>query len=53
MCYLHRRDHLALLLAVQEAVLVLHRDEGGEVVGDRIVYNNGGDSSIMWAYFMT
>ena len=30
-------EHLALLLAVAEAVVVLHRDERREVVGDRII----------------
>ena len=30
-------EHLALLFTVEQAVLVLHRDEGREVVRDRIV----------------
>lgn len=31
-------EHLALFLPVEQAVMVLHRDERGEVVRDRIVY---------------
>ncbi len=34
---LQRREHLTLFLAVHKAVLVLHRDEGCQIVGDRIV----------------
>lgn len=36
--YLECREHLALLLSVYEAVLVLHRDERREIVVDGIVY---------------
>lgn len=35
--HLQRWEHLALLLAVQERVVVLHRDEGRQVVRDRVV----------------
>ena len=35
--YLERGEHLALLLAVDEAVVVLHRDEGREPVRQRVV----------------
>ena len=35
--YFQGGEHLALLFAVEQAVLVLHRDEGREVVRDRIV----------------
>lgn len=35
--HLQRREHLALLLAVHERVVVLHRDEGRQVVRDRVV----------------
>ena len=35
--YLERGEHLALLLAVDEVVVVLHRDEGRELVVDRVV----------------
>lgn len=38
--HLERREHLALLLAVQERVVVLHRDEGRQVVRDRVVCGN-------------
>jgi hypothetical protein len=34
---LERREHLALLFAIYEIVVVLHRDEGCEVVVDRVV----------------
>jgi hypothetical protein len=34
---LERREHLALLFAVDDVVVVLHRDEGCEVVVDGIV----------------
>ena len=34
---LERRKHLAFLLAVRQVVVVLHRDEGRETVGDRVV----------------
>ena len=30
-------EHLTLLFAVEQAVVVLHRDEGCEVVRDRVV----------------
>lgn len=35
--YLQRRHHLPFLLTVKNVVMVLHRDEGSQVVGDRIV----------------
>lgn len=35
--YLEGGDHLALLFAVDQAIVVLHRDEGREVVRDRVV----------------
>ena len=35
---LERRQHLALLLAINERVVVLHRDEGREPVLDRVRY---------------
>ena len=35
--YLECREHLALLFSVDEAVLVLHRDERCEVIVDGIV----------------
>ena len=38
---LESREHLPLLFAVGEVVVVLHGDEGGKVVGDSIVYENG------------
>jgi len=31
------RHHLALLLSVNEIVMILHRDKGRQLVGDRIV----------------
>ena len=34
---LQRREHLTLLLTIQQAVVVLHRDERREVVRDRVV----------------
>lgn len=36
--YLEGGEHLALLLAVDERVVVLHRDERREVVLDGVVY---------------
>ena len=42
--YLERREHLALFLAVEQTVVVLHRDEWGEVVGDCVACG-GGDAS--------
>ena len=36
--HLERREHLALFLSVQQAVVVLHGDERRKVVQDRIVY---------------
>lgn len=36
--HLEGGEHLSLLLAVSQVVMVLHRDEGSEVVCDRIVY---------------
>lgn len=35
--HLQGGHHLAFLLAVKKAVMVLHADEGSEVVADRIV----------------
>ena len=35
--HLQGREHLPFLFAVQKAVMVLHRDERREVVGDRVV----------------
>lgn len=35
--HLQRREHLAFLLAVHERIVVLHRDEGRQVVCDRVV----------------
>lgn len=32
------REHFALLLTINEVVVILHRDEGRELVLDRIVY---------------
>lgn len=40
--YLERREHLALLLAVDEAVVVLHRDKWRQVVLDGVVYGRLG-----------
>lgn len=40
--HLERGHHLALFLAVQHVVVVLHRDEGREVVRDRMVCRNVG-----------
>ena len=37
--YLKSREHLAFLLAIEQAVMVLHGDEWREVVCDRIVCN--------------
>ena len=37
---LERGEHLTLLLAVEETVVVLHRDERGEAKGDRVVYES-------------
>ena len=34
-------EHLTLLLAIDQAVMVLHRDEGREVVRDGVVYEGG------------
>ena len=31
-------EHLALLFTVEQAILILHRDEGREVVRDRVVW---------------
>ena len=35
---LQRGEHLALFFAVEQAVVVLHRDEGREVVRDGVVW---------------
>lgn len=35
--YLERGEHLALFLSVDQAVLVLHGDEGSETIGNRVV----------------
>lgn len=40
--YLQRGQHFALLLAVDETVLVLHRDEWREVVRDCVVWDGVG-----------
>ena len=34
---LKRGEHLALFFAVEQAVVILHRDEGREVVRDGVV----------------
>lgn len=36
--YFERGEHLPLLLAVDEAVVVLHGDKRRQVVVDRVVY---------------
>ena len=48
--YLESGEHLTLLLTVSEVVVVLHRDEGGEVVCDGIVCNFPVNASISYGY---
>ena len=43
--YLQRGEHLALFFAVEQAVVVLHRNEGREVVRDRVVCSFPGSES--------
>ena len=43
-------EHLTLLLTVSEVVVVLHRDEGGEIVCDGIVCNFPVNASISYEY---
>ena len=47
---LEGRHHLTLLLTVSEVVVVLHRDEGGEVVCDGIVCNFRVNTPISYEY---
>ena len=48
--YLKGGEHLTLLLTVSEVVVVLHRDEGGEVVCDGIVCNFRVNTPISYEY---
>ena len=41
MAYLQSWEHLALLFAVEQVVVVLHRDEGREIVVDGVVCSHG------------
>ena len=43
-------EHLTLLLTVSKVVVVLHRDEGGEVVCDGIVCNFPVNTPIFYEY---